>query len=58
MGTRTIAFRLNSKNREDKEILDWLDSVVYENEIYESLTEAVKWALLSFARGEVSNVWK
>lgn len=53
MGTRTIDFRLNSKNRGNKEILDWLDSVVYDNEIYESLTEAVKWALLFFARGEV-----
>lgn len=53
MGTKTIAFRLNDKNREDKEIMDWLDKVVYENEFYDSLTEAVKWAILCFARGEV-----
>ena len=25
MATRTIAFRLNDKNREDKEIMEWLD---------------------------------
>ena len=24
MATRTIAFRLNDKNREDKEIMEWL----------------------------------
>lgn len=53
MATRTIAFRLNDKNREDKEIMEWLDKVVYESEIYDSMTEAVKWAILSFARGEV-----
>lgn len=27
--------------------------MVYESEIYDSMTEAVKWAILSFARGEV-----
>ncbi len=53
MATRTIAFRLNDKNHEDKEIMKWLDKVVYESEIYDSMTEAVKWAILSFARGEV-----
>lgn len=53
MATKTIAFRLNDKNREDKEIMDWLDKVVYESEIYDSVTEAVKWAILCFARGEV-----
>lgn len=42
MATRSIAFRLNDKNREDKEIMEWLDKVVYEGEYYESLTEAVK----------------
>ncbi len=55
MATKTIAFRLNPKNREDKEILDWLDSVVCEDEIYDSITEAVKWAVLSFVRGEARN---
>ena len=30
MATRSIAFRLNDKNREDKEIMEWLDKVVYE----------------------------
>ena len=53
MATRTIAFRLNDKNREDKEIMEWLDKVVYEGEYYDSLTEAVKWAILCFARGEI-----
>lgn len=33
--------------------MDWLDKVVYENEVYASMTEAVKWAILCFARGEV-----
>ena len=53
MATRSIAFRLNDKNREDKEIMEWLDKVVYEGEYYESLTEAVKWAILCFVRGEI-----
>lgn len=53
MATRTIAFRLNDKNREDREIMEWLDKVVYESEIYDSVTEAVKWAILCFARGEI-----
>lgn len=53
MATKTIAFRLNDKNREDKEIMDRLDKVVYESEIYDSVTEAVKWTILCFARGEV-----
>ncbi|MBO5081973.1 MAG: hypothetical protein J6C06_05140 [Lachnospiraceae bacterium] len=53
MATRSIAFRLNDKNREDKEIMDWLDKVVYEGEYYDSLTEAVKWAILCFVRGEI-----
>ena len=53
MATRTIAFRLNDKNREDKEIMEWLDQVVYEGEYYDSLTEAVKWAILCFVRGEI-----
>lgn len=53
MATRTIAFRLNDKNREDKEIMEWLDQVVYEGEYYENLTEAVKWAILCFVRGEI-----
>lgn len=53
MATRTIAFRLNDKNREDKEIMEWLDQVVYESEYYDSLTEAVKWAILCFVRGEI-----
>ena len=53
MATRTIAFRLNDKNREDKEIMEWLDQVVYEGEYYNSLTEAVKWAILCFVRGEI-----
>ena len=53
MATRSIAFRLNDKNREDKEIMEWLDKVVYEGEYYDSLTEAVKWAILCFARGEI-----
>lgn len=53
MATRTIAFRLNDKNREDKEIMEWLDKVVYEGEYYDSLTEAVKWAILCFVRGEI-----
>lgn len=53
MATRTIAFRLNDKNREDKEIMEWLDQVVYEGEYYDSLTEAVKWAILCFIRGEI-----
>ena len=37
MATRSMAFRLNDKNREDKEIMDWLDKVVYEGEYYDSL---------------------
>ncbi len=53
MATRSIAFRLNDKNREDKEIMDWLDKAVYEGEYYDSLTEAVKWAILCFIRGEI-----
>ena len=53
MATRTIAFRLNDKNREDKEIMEWLEQVVYEGEYYDFLTEAVKWAILCFARGEI-----
>ena len=53
MATRSIAFRLNDKNREDREIMEWLDKVVYESEIYDSMTEAVKWAILCFARGEI-----
>ncbi len=53
MATRSIAFRLNAKNHEDKEIMDWLDKVVYEGEYYDSLTEAVKWAILCFVRGEI-----
>lgn len=53
MATRSIGFRLNDKNREDKEIMEWLDKVVYEGEYYENLTEAVKWALLCFIRGEI-----
>ena len=53
MATRSIAFRLNDKNREDKEIMDWLDKAVYEGEYYDSLTEAVKWAILCFVRGEI-----
>lgn len=53
MATRLIAFRLNDKNREDKEIMDWLDKAVYEGEYYDSLTEAVKWAILCFVRGEI-----
>ncbi len=53
MATRTIAFRLNDKNWEDKEIMDWLDKAVYEGEYYENLTEAVKWAILCFIRGEI-----
>jgi len=53
MATKSIAFRLNDKNREDKEIMDWLDKAVYEGEYYDSLTEAVKWAVLCFIRGEI-----
>ena len=53
MATRSIAFRLNDKNREDREIMEWLDKAVYEGEYYESLTEAVKWAILCFVRGEI-----
>lgn len=53
MATRSIAFRLNDKNREDKEIMEWLDKAVYEGEYYDSLTEAVKWAILCFVRGEI-----
>lgn len=53
MATRSIAFRLNDRNREDKEIMDWLDKAVYEGEYYDSLTEAVKWAILCFIRGEI-----
>lgn len=53
MATRSIAFRLNDKNREDKEIMDWLDKAVYEGKYYENLTEAVKWAIPCFVRGEI-----
>ena len=53
MATRSIAFRLNDKNREDREIMEWLDKAVYEGEYYDSLTEAVKWAILCFVRGEI-----
>ena len=53
MATRSIAFRLNDKNQEDKEIMEWLEQVVYEGEYYDSLTEAVKWAILCFIRGEI-----
>lgn len=53
MAAKTIAFRLNDKNREDKEIMDWLDKVVYGSEIYDSVTEAVKWAIICFVRGEI-----
>lgn len=53
MATKSIAFRLNDKNREDKEIMEWLDKAVYEGEYYDSLTEAVKWAILCFVRGEI-----
>lgn len=53
MASKTVAFRLNDKNREDKEIMDWLDEVVYERKIYDSVTEAVKWAILCFLRGEI-----
>lgn len=53
MATRSIAFRLNDKNREDKEIMEWLDKVVYEGKYYDSLTKAVKWAILCFVRGEI-----
>lgn len=53
MAAKTIAFRLNDKNREDKEIMDWLDEAVYEREIYDSVTEAVKWAILCAVRGEI-----
>lgn len=53
MATRSIAFRLNDKNREDREIMEWLDKSVYEGEYYDSLTEAVKWAILCFIRGEI-----
>ncbi len=35
------------------EIMDWLDKAVYEGEYYDSLTEAVKWAILCFVRGEI-----
>ena len=35
------------------EIMDWLDKAVYEGEYYDSLTEAVKWAILYFVRGEI-----
>ena len=31
MATKSIAFRLNDKNREDKEIMEWLDKAVYED---------------------------
>ena len=53
MATRSIAFRLNDKNREDKEIMDWLDKAVYEGEYYASMTEAVKWANVCCVRGEI-----
>lgn len=53
MGTRTVAFRLNSKNPDDKEIMDWLDAIYYKHKIFDSVTEAVKWAVLCFARNEI-----
>ncbi len=31
---------------EVKKIMDWMDKVVYESETYDSMTEAVKWAIL------------
>ena len=52
MAAKTVAFRINPKNREDQEIMDWLDEVVIQQQIYESYTEALKWAVLSFLRGE------
>ncbi len=55
MGTKTIAFRLNSKNVEDKEIMDWLDEMIYRHKYYDSLTEALKVAVLAFIRGEIKD---
>lgn len=45
MAAKTVAFRINPKNREDQEIMDWLDEVVIQQQIYESYTEALKWAV-------------
>ena len=53
MGTKTVAFRLNSKSEDDKEIMEWLDDVLYKYSFFETQTEAVKCALLAVARGEV-----
>lgn len=53
MAAKTVAFRINPKNREDQEILEWLEEVVHSRQIYDSYTEALKWAVLSFLRGEV-----
>ena len=55
MAAKTVAFRINPKNREDQEIMDWLDEVVIQQQIYESYTEALKWAVLSFLRGEAKS---
>ena len=55
MAAKTVAFRINPKNREDQEIMDWLDEVVIQQQIYEAYTEALKWAVLSFLRGEAKS---
>lgn len=55
MAAKTVAFRINPKNREDQEIMEWLDEVVHQQQIYESYTEALKWAVLSFLRGEAKS---
>lgn len=55
MAAKTVAFRINPKNREDQEIMEWLDEVVHQQQIYESYTEALKWAVLSFLRGETKS---
>lgn len=55
MAAKIVAFRINPKNREDQEIMDWLDEVVIQQQIYESYTEALKWAVLSFLRGEAKS---
>lgn len=44
---RSITFRLNSRNPDDMEILNWLKQVVDQEHIFESTTEAVKTILLS-----------
>lgn len=44
---RSITFRLNSRNPDDMEILNWLRQVVDQEHIFESTTEAVKTILLS-----------